>query len=268
MPDAFANITELDNEMLNTIAGVLELRAANPQQKALLDAYLSEIDFPNDAEVLEVGCGTGPVCRAIAAKPNVATVVGVDPAPVLLQKAEALSRDFDNLTYREADGRGLPFDDASFDVVILHTILTHVPKPEDVLAEGHRVLRPGGWLGVCDGDFSTASLALGDNDPLQSCCDAFIENFVTDKWLVRRLQPLVAQAGFDARPLRSYGHVETLDPGLTLTWVDRGADALCNAGCINRALADALKAEGRERARNGNFFGYMKYASLVARKPA
>ena len=68
-------------------------------------------------------------------------------------------------------------------------------------------------------------------------------------------------------PLRSYGLVETVKPGLTLTWVDRGADLLASRGQISENLATALKTEAKRRAEENAFFGYMAYASMVARKP-
>ena len=79
MPDVFANITEAPSAALEVIANVLETRAAIPQQQEMLNTYLSEIEFPENARVLEVGCGTGPICRVLATVPNVAVVVGVDP---------------------------------------------------------------------------------------------------------------------------------------------------------------------------------------------
>ena len=53
-----------------------------------------------------------------------------------------------------------------------------------------------------------------------------------------------------------------------MSWVDRGADALSAQGRIGSELAEALKAEGRRRAKSGSFFGYMAYAALTAHKPA
>ena len=267
MTDAFANITSVPEDMLEVIANVLETRAAIPSQQEMLRDYLSEISFPENTVVLEVGCGTGPVCRVVAEWPNVAKVVGVDPSPALLAKALELSNGIAGLEFEEGDGKALRFDDNAFDVVVLHTILTHVPQPEAILAEAYRVLKPGGSLGLCDGDFSTATLQTGSSDPLEACTDAFVENFVNDKWLVRRMSALVQAAGFEVKPIRSYGLIETISPGLTMSWVDRGADALAAEGRIGSELAEALKAEGRRRAEAGSFFGYMAYAALTARKP-
>jgi hypothetical protein len=102
---------------------------------------------------------------------------------------------------------------------------------------------------------------------LEACTASFVDNFVTDKFLVRKMSALALAAGFKLNPLRSYGLVETVTLGLTMSSVDRGADALAQSGIIGDALAGALKAEGRRRAENGAFFGYMAYASLTAQKP-
>jgi len=252
--------------MVAMVADVLETRAAIPSQREMIKSYLGEIEFPENAKVLEVGCGTGPVCRVLATLPNIAEVIGIDPSTILLDKARELSESNNNITYLEGDGKALQFDDASFDAVILHTILTHVPDPKQILSETSRVLKTGGLLGVCDGDFATATLCSTDLDPLETCCKAFVENYVTDKYLVRKMSSLVEDAGFSVNPMRSYGLVETKTPGLTLSWIDRGADALAQAGTISEDFSEALKAEGKRRAESGNFFGYMAYASLTGQK--
>lgn len=267
MPDVFANITSAPEAALHVIANVLETRAAIPSQQEMLRDYLSSVQFPEAAEVLEVGCGTGPVCRVLAEWPNVAKIVGVDPSPFLLEKARELSAGR-QIEFEIGDGKSLRFADATFDVVILHTLLSHVPGPERILSEAYRVLKPGGALGLCDADFSTTTLAISANDPLEACTRAFLDHFVNDVWVVRRVSSLAQAAGFNVKPLRSYGLIETITPTLAMTWVDRGADALANDDCIGPELAAALKAEGRRRAEAGSFFGYMAYAALTAVKPA
>ena len=144
MPDVYATIAEVDVATQVRLAAILELRAADPQQRAILDAYLSEVRFPPAARVLEIGCGTGAVTRLLASRPGVAEAVGIDPSPVFVARAGELATELGNASFEEGDGRALRFGDGDFDVVVCHTVLCHVPEPERVLAEAFRVLHPGG----------------------------------------------------------------------------------------------------------------------------
>jgi ubiquinone/menaquinone biosynthesis C-methylase UbiE len=266
VPDVYLTINEADPDLLAQIAQGLEMRATLPQQVAILETYLGDIDFPEDARVLNVGCGTGAQSRTLIQRPGVASVVGIDRAKFLLGRARELAAGLDGLTFEEASGDDLPFAAASFDVIVAHTVLTHVADPEAVLAELFRVLRPGGTLAICDGDFSTMSAAIGERDPLQACAESFIEHAVNDAWLMRRLPRLVREAGFTAGRARSYNFVETEDPATTAMWFRRGADGLVKEGRIGPELAAALKAEIERRVAAGTYFGYMKYDSLICHK--
>ena len=95
----------------------------------------SRIGFPAGARVAEVGCGPGPVARALVSQPGVATVVGVDPSPIFIAKGRELARDIPNLRFVEGDARALPLEDGSLDVLVFHTTLCHVPGPERALNE-------------------------------------------------------------------------------------------------------------------------------------
>jgi ubiquinone/menaquinone biosynthesis C-methylase UbiE len=254
--------------VLEGLVSILELRASDRQQREMREDYLSHIDFPAAARVLEVGCGPGPVARALASWPGVGDVVGLDPSPVFLEKGRELAHHLPNLTFAEGDGRALPFDDGSFDVVVFHTTLCHVPGVEEALSEASRVLRPGGVMSAFDGDYATATCACGDYDPLQTCVEACLDALVHDRWLVRRLARLVRAAGFDLLRFRSYSYVEApSSEGYMLALVDRGADLLVSSGRLTGGGADALKAEARRRSDAGEFFGHIAYASLLGGKP-
>ena len=110
MPDVWAAVAELDEPTQERLADVLETRGADPGQQAMRRAFLAEVDFPEHARVLEVGCGTGVVTRVLARWPGVAKVVGIDPAPSLLARARVLTADLPNVSFQAADGRSLPFD--------------------------------------------------------------------------------------------------------------------------------------------------------------
>jgi len=267
MPDVYAAIAEIDVATQERLAAVLELRAADPQQRAMLDSYLSEIGFPPAARVLEVGCGTGAVTRVLAQRPGVAEAVGVDPSPVFVAKASELAAGMGNISFEEGDGRALRFGDGDFDMVVCHTVLCHVPEPERVLAEAFRVLRPRGTVAVCDGDYATITVALGEADPLQDCIEAVKAGFLNDPWLVRRLPALLRSAGFELHSSRSHGYLQTDQPAYMLTLVDRGADALASWGRIGPEVCASLKAEARRRAEADAFYGFIGFASFIAQKP-
>lgn len=264
MPDVYTQVTELDDATLDRLAEAMELSAADPQHRAMVESYLADLDLPRGARVLEVGCGTGAISRMVASVAG--EVVGTDPSPGLVARAEKLAAGIGNLRFEPADGRRLPFPDASFDAAVLHRVLSHVPGPELALAEVHRVLRPGGRLAVFDGDYATITLAAGEPDPIQLCVQAFTADFVHDPWVVRCLPALVRAAGFVPGTPRSHGYVQVEHPDYTLSIADRGADALAASGRIGRPLADALKAEARRRVEQGTFFGHIAYLSLTALK--
>lgn len=269
MADVYATISEADPEVVEELVEILELRAADPQQRELRDAYLSDIDFPAGARVVEVGCGPGPVSRALASRPGIGEVVGLDPSPIFLSKGRQLAQDIPNITFVEGDARALPFDGGSFDVVIFHTTLCHIPEPELALAEALRVLVPGGTLGIFDGDYAAVTCACSESDPLQACAEACVEYLVHDRWLARRLPRLARDAGFAIGRIRSHGYLEAPSSGgYMLAIVDRGADTLFATGRVGADAAEALKAEARRRSEAGEFFGHISYASLIARKSA
>ena len=266
MPDVYSTIVEADSAIQERIADILELRAADPQQVEFLDHYLKSLPFAEKSQVLEIGCGTGAVTRALARCTFISGVAGVDPSTILLNHARILSKDYENVKFYQADARELPFDAESFDTVVLHTTLCHIPGPEKVLEEAFRVLRKDGLLVIFDGDYASTSFAIGDNDPLEAVARAAVEVIAHDRWIVRKLPGLLRKAGFEVIGSRGYAYNAACDAEYMLTILDRGADALEASGTISANLALALKDEGRVWAERGIFFGLITYGKLLAKK--
>lgn len=100
-----------------------------------------------DDDVLDMGCGTGRFTVPLAQRSR--SVAGLDLSPMMLATARTKLADRGLAAdLREGDMTGVPFDDASFDVVISMLTLMHIPRPDrqQVFCEAARVLRPGGRL--------------------------------------------------------------------------------------------------------------------------
>ena len=103
--------------------------------------YLLDDLKPVHGRVLDVGCGAGSVAKAVKRERPDLEVVGCDVSQSALALAEASP---DGVEFRPAQAEKLPFADAEFDFVWIFDVLEHVEKPEQVLREVARVLRPGG----------------------------------------------------------------------------------------------------------------------------
>jgi ubiquinone/menaquinone biosynthesis C-methylase UbiE len=266
MPDPYAAIAEADPLLQERLADVLELRAADPQQQAMLRAYLSELDVPQGATALEIGCGTGAISRALVELLKL-EVTGVDPSSVFVARARELGKHLPSLMFVQGDGHSLQLAEEAFDLAVFHTTLCHIPDPDSALREAYRVLRPNGWLAIFDGDYLTTSVAISDFDPLQSLINAMVANFVHNPWLTRHLSKTLASIGFEVQSLRSHGYMQTAEPNYMLTLIDRGADLLLGSSSLTADAADALRKEARRRAQAGEFFGHISFVSAIARKP-
>jgi ubiquinone/menaquinone biosynthesis C-methylase UbiE len=92
--------------------------------------------------VVDIGCGPGGAVRTAAARGARAT--GIDPAPVMLRVARAVTRGQDGVDWAEGTAESLPVPTGSATVVWSLATVHHWKDVTKGLAEAHRVLAPGG----------------------------------------------------------------------------------------------------------------------------
>jgi len=110
---------------------------------------LSAMSLP--ARVLDVGCGTGVLLRALAARlAGSVELIGVDPAPSMLARARAGNGEDGRVRYEHATAEALPFEPASFDLVVSTLSFDHWSNQRAGLLECARVLRDEGRLVLTD----------------------------------------------------------------------------------------------------------------------
>lgn len=113
---------------------------------------LKEVGIRPGFGVLDFGCGPGgyilPLIKLVG-EPGKVFAMDMNPAAVLTVKSLALKHKLENVETILAESKtGLP--DGIMDVVLLYDVLHHLKKPDDVLQELRRVLKPDGILSVTD----------------------------------------------------------------------------------------------------------------------
>ena len=106
---------------------------------------VSNYKIEDGMKVLELGCGTGSIWMGrdeLLGKCG--KLVLTDLSDGMLETAKINIGERDNVEYRHADIQDLPFEDGSFDVIIAHSMLYHVPDLKRGLKEVRRVLKKGG----------------------------------------------------------------------------------------------------------------------------
>ncbi len=115
--------------------------------RACFDAVVpdDEIDRLPYGRALELGCGTGffllNLIQSGVARRGSVTDLSPGMVKVATRNGRSLGLDIDG---RVADAEGIPYDDDTFDLVVGHAVLHHIPDVELSLREVIRVLQPGG----------------------------------------------------------------------------------------------------------------------------
>ena len=104
-------------------------------------------DLPEDAGILDVGCGPGRLWTENLDRLAEGWIITLaDASPGMVAEVEASLGADGRFGFRVADVQQLPFGDERFDAVVANHMLYHVPNRPRALSEISRVLRPDGPL--------------------------------------------------------------------------------------------------------------------------
>jgi SAM-dependent methyltransferase len=156
--------------------------------------------------VLDVACGTGVV--AVTAARAGARVDGLDLTPVLLERArENAAIAGVEVAWQEGDAETLPYPDGTFDRVLSQFGHMFAPRPEVVVAEMLRVLRPGGTIAFStwppDSFIGRMFALVGRSSPPPPAGVSPPTLWGDPKVVAERLGGRVADLGFESGTMRN-----------------------------------------------------------------
>jgi len=276
-PDPYRNITDVSEDVLESLAKALENRATEAKvvgiQRKIFNSALEHMGSSDEKVIVDIGCGTGTVSRAMSALPGVVQVIGVDPSPYFLARARASlsAEEASRMVFYEARSTHLPLPDKSADLVMLCHVLTHL-DPEEVLptlVEANRVLRDGGHVLLKDNDLASWSLTLGPTDPLSAPVETFLGAWEAGKYLCRQFPSILAKAGFVPEKLQVYPILDDDEDTYGFQCVLLRSIKMHHAlGKCSREMAAAYAEEARRRARDRTFQCLLTYGVCFGYKRA
>lgn len=268
--DPYAMTDRLDDALIQVVVTRLEARGKHPVFARMLQDYLDAMRIDTAKTVLDMGCGTGVAARAIARRRGFSgRITGIDLSASLAATAQRLSAEEgigDRVEFRAGDTRTLDLAAGSFDAVVAHTLVSHVDNPSAVIGEAARVVRPGGMVGIFDGDY--ASLTFGHADPAKGRAydEALIDAVVTSPRVMRQMPRLLRTAGLELVASFPYVVTEIGKADFWLSGIESFRRLIPKAGVMTEeeagVWADALRRDSDE----GVFFGASNYYGYVAKR--
>ena len=269
--DVFRYINEQDEATVRAISDRLEFRGTDAPFTAMREAYFDRLPLGAARLVLAVGCGTGVELRALARRAEFSgRAIGIDQSPALLEDGRRLAAREgvgDRLDFRVGDALRLDLPAASVDVVVAHTVLSHVADPATALREAARVVRPGGTVAVFDGDYASLTWSHPDRDLARTMDEAVIGTIVNNPRVLREMPRLLRQAGLALVEVLPHVYAEVGVGRFFANAAESFAPMVRRAGTVSGEAVDAWLEHQRRALEDRTFFAACNYYSYLAQRP-
>jgi SAM-dependent methyltransferase len=193
--------------------------------------------------------------------------MGIDVSPHLVAAATRFAKDegVEGATqFHAGDSHSLELRDAAFDAVVAHTLFSHLDDPRAVLKEIVRVVKPGGRVGIFDGDYASMTFATDDPAKGKATDEAIISAIVTNPRVMRQMPQLLREAGLQFVGAFSYVVAEVGRADFWEPAIRSFLKLLPKAGAMTEPEVAAWADAMFRRSDQGTFFGACNYYSYVA----
>jgi ubiquinone/menaquinone biosynthesis C-methylase UbiE len=269
--DIFQSISDLGPDAIQKIVDRLEYRGSDPTFVRMRETYLHRMRLTPSARILDCGCGTGVVSRALAQREGFAgAVVGIDFSDALIEAARRLAREKglgDRIEFRVGDAQALEDPDDSYDFVIAHTLISHVADPARVISEASRVVRANGTIAIFDGDYASLAYGAGDAQLNAKMVNGILAAVVANPHVMRQVPMLLRDYGLEVLAFLPELHAEAGEGAFFSNLAESYVPMAVRAGTISSETADHWLATQRDASSKATFFAACNYYTYLARKP-
>jgi ubiquinone/menaquinone biosynthesis C-methylase UbiE len=269
--DLFGRTFDMDEQSLAVMAARLESRGKHTFFSQVIDDYMNALALSRDETILDLGCGTGVVARTIARRGDVkGRIVAMDISPYLVglgkrfASEEGVGGRIDFLT---GDAHSIIEPEGKFDVVVMHTLVSHVVDPVTVIEEARRLLRPEGRIVIFDGDFASRVCATDAPDGGAEM-DRLILRMTAQSTVMRQMPRLLAKGGFEMEWSRGYVAADIGRADFFSSILPAFRVLLPKAGVLREADANEFVDKLELASRNNEFFASCNFYTYIARRIA
>ena len=265
MPDPYTNPDSQPQEAMQAMITRLEERGRHPSFAQMIGKYAATLPHNQPLKVLDLGCGTGVVIRQLANLLHPSSALhGADVSEGLLREAKRLGPESNIVWDHLLPGR-LPYADAVFDVVVMHTLLSHVPEPREILSEAKRILTASGRLIIFDADHAGTTYNQPDYETTRRF-DALLSSTIAAHPDICRQMPRLLKAtgleltNHDSQVISECGHGD-----YWLSSVRGFARLLPSLGVLSQPEAQAWISHMLDSHADGTFFASGTFYTFYAR---
>lgn len=262
--DPYTDPDQLADPAIQAMITRMEERGQNPVFLRMIRDYASELSTDRPLHVLDLGCGTGVVIRQLEQCLHPGSVLhGADISQRLLDAARRVAP-ASRIHWDKVSSVSLPYADASFDVITMHTLLSHVPEPEKVLREAARILKPGGRLIVFDADHASTTYGQPDYAKMRETDQKLVDAIATHPDICRQMPRYLKAAGFELLNHRSEILSECGHGDFWLSSVRAFASLIPVLGILPKAEGEAWVEHMLQSHEDGTFFAAGSYYTFHA----
>jgi ubiquinone/menaquinone biosynthesis C-methylase UbiE len=268
--DIFQSLNDQPAETLDRVIARMEERGREPRFQKMRGEYLDLVELQSARTFLDLGCGTGLDARAAAGRPEFKGVAtGVDLSTGMIAAGERLAEEegvAERVLLRVGDAAATGLPSGTMDIVVMHTLVSHVVDPASVLREASRLLGPRGRVLVFDADFSSLAFGYPDAAIAKAMEASLLETFVANPRVMRDLPSLLPSCGLRIEAVQSHILADAGTSAFFVGMLENYGPLVAKMGLQSQEMADGWLNHQRTGIAGGTFFGSLNFHSYLLRR--